>query len=323
MIKILVSGVGGDVAQGVIKCLDKSSICTRIYKIGHSVEDSWLYRDNLSFISPSVNSKEYVPFLVSFIKQHDIDVYIPCIDSEILKISENKTFISEKAGCKIIVGDYEKILICEDKFKTYEFLKDNSFCYPETFLPLECEYNSFPYILKSRTGCGSKEVVELENKEQVVNVNFSSDKIIQEKLVGDEYTAGVYLGKDKKVKGICIFKRKLKCGSTNFAERIIDKNMESYLGLIATKLGLDYVNIQFRLKNDLPCPFEFNGRFSGTTGMISRIFNAPEMWLKENLLGESLPVFDNKEKFCVMRYAEEIYATQEEIESLVNRGVND
>lgn len=188
---------------------------------------------------------------------------------------------------------------------------------------MECEYNRFPYILKSRTGCGSKEVLQLENKEQVENVNFSSDKIIQEKLAGDEYTAGVYLGKDKKVKGICIFKRKLKCGSTNFAERIIDKNMESYLSLIATKLGLDYVNIQFRLKNGLPCPFEFNGRFSGTTGMISRIFNAPEMWLKENLLGVSLPVSDNKEKFCVMRYAEEIYATQDEIESLMNRGVND
>ena len=33
MLKVLVSGVGGDVAQGVIKCLNSSSIEIEIYKI--------------------------------------------------------------------------------------------------------------------------------------------------------------------------------------------------------------------------------------------------------------------------------------------------
>ena len=38
MINILISGVGGDVAQGVIKCLEKSNLQTKLYKIGHNTE---------------------------------------------------------------------------------------------------------------------------------------------------------------------------------------------------------------------------------------------------------------------------------------------
>ena len=95
--------------------------------------------------------------------------------------------------------------------------------------------------------------------------------------------------------------------------------MESYICEIAKKLDLTYVNIQFKLKNKLPCPFEFNGRFSGTTGIMSRVFNAPDMWIRENLLNEQVTMYTNINKFYVMRYAEEIYTTQEEIKKLIER----
>jgi len=323
MINILISGVGGDVAQGVIKCLQRSVLETQIYKIGHNTEESWLYKDNLSFLCPTICSDNYIDYLTSFINKHKIDVYIPCIDSEIYKIANHAKDITEKTGCQVIVGDVDRILICEDKYQTYKFLKDNGFSYPETYLyPGPEEYN-FPYILKSKTGCGSKDIHLVNNESELNSLQFSENHILQERLEGGEYTAGVYLGNDKEVKGVCIFKRKLKCGSTNFAERIVDKDMESYVCSIAEKLGLNYVNIQFRLKDGLPCPFEFNGRFSGTTGIISRVFNAPEIWLRENILNEYVSPYKNAQKFYVMRYAEEIYATEEQIKSLVERSKDD
>lgn len=323
MINILISGVGSDVAQGVIKCLQKSALKTRIYKIGHNTEESWLYKDSLSFLCPPISSVEYIDYLCSFINKHKIDVFIPCIDSEIYKISYHAKKINNETGCQVVVGDIEKILICEDKYQTYKFLKDNNFSYPETYLCTDSRYNKFPYILKSKSGCGSKDIFQIDNEKQLKNHFFGEQQILQEKLAGDEYTAGVYLGNDKEIKGICIFKRKLKCGSTNFAERIIDKEMESYVCSIAKKLGLNYVNIQFKLKDGLPCPFEFNGRFSGTTGIISRVFNAPEFWLRENIMNEYVEPCVNTEKFYVMRYAEEIYASAEDIASLIERSQSD
>ena len=319
MLKVLVSGVGGDVAQGVIKCLNSSSIEIEIYKIAGDSNESWLYTDNKSFLPPPVKSPRYIDFLINFIKTQKINAFVPCIDSEIFKISLHKERIEEETGCKVIVGDLDKILICEDKLKTFHFLKKNNFCYPRTFTNKDDVEYIFPYILKSRKGSGSRNIVVVNDKDDFEECNFTEEKILQEKLDGEEYTAGIYLGKDSKVKGVCIFRRELKGGTTVFAERIINPSVEAELSEISKKLGLPYVNIQFKMKDGRPCPFEFNGRFSGTTSFISRIFNAPEMWIKEELFNEALEPVNNEELFQVMRFYNEIYATPSQVNSLLKR----
>jgi len=320
MINILISGPGGDVAQGVIKSLQKSDLNFRIYKIASNIKDSWLYLDDFSFISPRVDDENYIDFICNFITKYKIDSFIPCIDSEIIKISKNKSYVQEKTGANIAVGDFDQIQICHDKLKTAQFLEQNNFCFPKTKM-VDSNFSDmeFPLILKSKSGNGSKNIYEINNLKDLDLIEFSNDFIVQEKIEGDEYTAACYLGNDLEIKGVCILKRELKGGSTYYAERIIDPEMEEYIGGIAKKLGLKYVNIQFRLKNDIPCPFEFNGRFSGTTGIISNIFNAPEMYIKETLLNHDLEKINNNEIFYVMRYYEEIYASQEDIKSLLER----
>lgn len=74
-----------------------------------------------------------------------------------------------------------------------------------------------------------------------------------------------------------------------------------------------YVNIQAMRRGNLLVPFEFNGRFSGTTGIIARVFNAPEMYLRESVLGESVPPVFNDEAFVAMRYYTEAYADPAQI----------
>ena len=75
MINVLISGVGGDVAQGVIKCLEKSKLKTKIYKIANSIEESWLYINENSYLSPLTDSEEYISYLCEFIIKHKIDVF--------------------------------------------------------------------------------------------------------------------------------------------------------------------------------------------------------------------------------------------------------
>ena len=59
-IKVLVSGVGGDVGQGVIKALNHTDLDLEIYKICISEDSSFLYLDDRSFIAPYSASEEYI-----------------------------------------------------------------------------------------------------------------------------------------------------------------------------------------------------------------------------------------------------------------------
>jgi carbamoyl-phosphate synthase large subunit len=322
VINVLVSGVGGDVGQGVVRCLNKSNLNLRIFKISSSVDDSWLYCDKDSFISPTIY-ENYVSYLIHFINKHKIDIFFPCIDLEIPIISKNKDKIQSETNCKVFVDDYYKIQICNDKYMTSRYLEDFSLPYPETDLVATIDHNKFPVIIKSREGCGSKDIHLINSKEEIVPFLNNKNYIIQEYLDGDEYTAGVYLGADNKIKGVCVLKRTLKDGSTYTAERILNLKMEEEIAKIATHVQMKYLNIQFRLKNGKVCPFELNGRFSGTTGIISNVFNAPEMAIKELILKENISPFLHSEKFYVMRYYEEIFATEEQREKLLARSKND
>lgn len=326
--RVLVSGVGGDVGQGVIKALNRSSLDLEIYKICAYYNSSWLHVDRLSFMAPLVVSDEYVPFLIRFMNKYEIDVFFPCIDSETIKISRNKQKIEDSTNTVVFVDEYEKADICNDKYKTYKFLIANNFRYPNTILPSSLEDIKklikdvgFPLVAKRRSGHGSESIRYINTYAEARNYLGMTDYVLQEffQSEDDEFTTGIYLGDDREVKGICTLKRELKCGSTYRAERIIDEGLEIPLIEIAAKVGVKYLNIQSRLKRGVLYPFEFNGRFSGTTGIISRIFNAPELFIREVLLKEKIKRSENRDRFVVMRYYEEVYADHDGVERLVER----
>lgn len=325
-INVLVSGVGGDVAQGIIKSLEASSLNLNIFKTCISEYSSWLHKDNNSYIVPYSNDEKYIPTLIKIFEKEKIDIFIPAVDSEIELISENKDYIESKTNIKVFTDDISKIRYCDDKYLTFKFLFENSFPTPLTVVPENrdiidsfLEKVNFPIISKPRSGRGAVNIKLHKTKEELYSLIGDDSLILQEYLEGEEYTSGIYLGEDNEVKGICTLKRKLKNGSTYQAQRIIDKELESGLELIAKKLGIKYLNIQSKLVNGKFVPFEFNGRFSGTTGIISRVFNAPEMYIREVYLNEKINRTYNDETFHVMRFYDEVYTDNDSMEKLKNR----
>ncbi len=327
-IKVLVSGVGGDVGQGVVKALNDSSLDLEIYKICVFEDSSFLHIDDKSFIAPFAKDETYIDYLIALINKFKIDIFFPTVDSEIVKISENKALIEEKTGAKVFVGEIDKVKICDDKYETYKFLKKHGFPTPKTIIPEnEKELREFveevgiPFVVKKRLDNGAKHFHILHHIEDSVPFLGNKDFVFQEYLdeKEGEYTSGIYLGEDGEVKGICILKRELKCGSTYKARRIKDEILEGELEEVAKKLGLKYLNIQARKVNGKFYIFEFNGRLSGTTATVSKVFNAPEMAIRELVLGEKIQRTRNDELFVMMRYHEELYTTLENIEKLKER----
>ena len=326
-INVLVDGAGGDVGQGVIKSLLASNLSITLYASCITSTSSWLHKVDNSYVFPYISSENFIEFLISFLNKHQIAVYFPTVDSGILKIAQYKQLIEEKTNCIVFVDELKKVRICDDKYETIVFLQENGFNAPLSILPKDSLIQDFiatvgyPFIVKTRSGYGANEVFlitkENDYKRFVNDMTYMFQQYIPKE--GGEYTSGIYLGDDNEIKGICTFKRELRCGSTYKAERIIDENLERPLRMIARKLGLKYLNIQSMKKGDSLYPFEFNGRFSGTTSMVSHVFNAPEMFIREKILKEKLVPSDNQKLFFVSRYAEEVYTTKEAIDALEQR----
>jgi carbamoyl-phosphate synthase large subunit len=322
-INVLVDGVGGDVGQGVLKALMNSTLNLELFASCISNKSSWLYKIENSFIFPLVSDENFVDFLIDFINNYEIDVYFPTVDSTLLKISKYKEFIENETGVKIFTDNLEKIKICDDKYLTNKFLIENKFSAPKTISMDDLNLNEFllknkyPLILKTKSGNGAKNILKVNSYEELKPFIGYSSWLLQEFLNIDyEITSGIYIGKDKEVKGIYILKRTLRSGSTHHAERIIDENLEKHLIDIAKKMDMQYLNIQAVYDNKKLLPFEFNGRLSGTTGAMRQIFNVPEMFIKEYILKEYITPNKNKEKIFFTRYNEEIIYTQSDIDNL-------
>lgn len=326
MKNILVSGVGGDIGQGVIHCLSKSLLPLNIYKVGSSRADAGLHFDERSFIIPPINDETYLDFLVDFLNRYKIDLYIPGVDGEIIFLSRSLANINLHHQSKILVDPLSAVEIADDKFITAEFLKKNNLPHPvSSSIKNHDDLNRFisringSFFLKSRSGCGSKGLQLLDNPSDVESFIGNPKYMIQENIQGEEYTAGLYKGNDNEIKGCVILKRELKNGATINAERILDSSIESQLRKITLLLGLRYTNIQFKIRDGNVFPFEINSRFSGTTGIISSVFNGPEMAIRELLFNEKISPVVNCDKFHAMRYMTEVLCSDKDMKSLVGR----
>lgn len=322
-IRVLIDGIGGDVGQGVLKSLFDSKLAIELYASCISDKSSWLYKIQNSFIFPLVSDEKFIDFLITFINKYKIDVYFPTVDSTLLKISKYRDFIQSKTNVKIFIDSLEKVTICDNKYLTNKFLIENGFHAPKTISMDDLNLNQFllnndyPLILKTKSGNGAKNVIKVNNYEELEPFISNSSWLLQEFLnIENEITSGIYIGNDREVKGIYVLKRTLKSGSTHHAERIIDKNLEDQLVDIAKKMNMQYLNIQAVYENNKLLPFEFNGRLSGTTGAMRQIFNVPEIFIKENILNEYIKPSNNNEKIFFTRYNEEIIYTQKDINNL-------
>jgi len=323
-LKILVTGGGGQVAQGVLYSLENTNLDIEIFLTGNDPFSIELHSRENSILMCNVNDKHYVENLVAVIKKFEIDALIPTIDSEIVKVANAKIEIESKTRCKVLVGNPNAIEITSDKAKTIDFLKENGFAYPiterlekngfEKFLVK----SSFPCIIKSRFGNASKDVFFVKSKKEAQKWIGNSDYLIQEFLDPreGEFTTGIYTDKNGITVGACTLKRNLKNGGTQIGERIINATLEEPLLRMAISLGLPYLNIQSMKIDGKLVPFEFNGRFSGTTGMISKVFNGPDFYIREHVLNEKLKPINNLLRFYVSRGSYFGYFTQEDLDSL-------
>ena len=168
-----------------------------------------------SVVSPLIYDKTYILFLLDYCQENKIDILISLFDIDLLVLARNKEKFA-RIGTKVIVSSPEITDICNDKWKTYLYLKENGFNVPQTFLNLQSTMSAitkgklnYPIIVKPRFGCGSISMAVAEDEQSLLylynqtvrTVNRSylkyestgeEDKVIfQECLQGQEYGADI------------------------------------------------------------------------------------------------------------------------------------
>ncbi|MDQ1351749.1 MAG: ATP-grasp protein [Acidobacteriota bacterium] len=272
--RILVTAVGGDLGQSVIKCLRDSNPIPFI--VGCDMNPYAGGRDDVDIFlqAPPVKETEnYRDFLLETIKQRQIDYVFPLSDVEILFYNEHRQWFHD---CSALFAVCESHIIDTfmDKFKTAAFFKDNGFLYPMTYLPGEYSGElGFPLILKRNRGSGSQELFKVEDVDALFfYLRRNSGMIVQEYLrqkdgKDNEYTSGLFSdGQTPQTVHTITFRRFLAPGGFSQQVELIPAGpavefAESLGRALHFKGSL---NVQFRLTDRGCVAFEINPRFSST-----------------------------------------------------------
>lgn len=240
-------------------------------------------------ISPLIYDENYIPFLVEYCKENKIDIIISLFDIDLLILAKHKREFQE-VGTNVIVSDPEIIEICNDKWMTYEFLTENGFNAPKSFLRIDDVVKhiedgrlSYPVVVKPRYGCGSISVAIAYDEEDLVYLTKKANKeitssylkyesavteekvIYQECIKGQEYGADIINDLNGETQNVIVRKKiAMRSGETDIAELVDEPVIRDTL----TKLGtvtkhIANMDCDVFLVDGKPFILEMNARFGG------------------------------------------------------------
>ncbi len=265
---VLVTGIGGNVGQGIIRNILSTSYPIRIvgtnisdFSAGNHLVDSF-------YKVPFGYDASYVNRIKEIIKKEKVDLIISSTDFESYYLAIHK----DKINCQIAGSELEASEKYLDKYLTYVHHKSANIPFAESCLPSEFKGQFSKSLAKPRKGRGSKGLIF-----NVKDVSGLSDEeyMVQEMHTGIEITSAVYRRyKDGIIHGIITMERSLENGATTYC-KVVHK-FDNQVFKIAQAMcentpGLKGAfNIQSIVnRNEEVVPFEINCRISGTNSIRS------------------------------------------------------
>jgi len=148
---------------------------------------------------PATRSPAYVPALLKIVKKYQIDLLIPLLDLELLKLARARHAF-ERLGCGVLISSSSVVQTCQDKLRMFEFFERHDIDTPQTWLSNQIHKlgnHRFPYFLKPRQGSASQGNFVIRTKADLkMLAQQFPDAIIQEFVAGIEHTLDVYTGYD-------------------------------------------------------------------------------------------------------------------------------
>lgn len=293
---ILVTGIGGNVGQGVAKVLKSVTFPESLRVIGCDVKDKERCAGTSlcdEFLTvPSAISSDYLRSIPA------CDLIIPTTDIEccVLAAAQDLGFSRQLPYAAV-----SKHSLCDtfyDKYATYLAFRSNC-------APFARTWPGQDMVIKPRRGNGARGF----------SVVGDPSTCVQERLLGPEITISTYCTRDGFMNGWIAFERELdRSGSTAWCRTVREPELqfactELVHGTMTRFGGLrGSCNIQAMWHNAAELiPFEVNCRFSGTVA-IRHIFGYTDVvWAVEEHLFGIAPAPPKLRSGSAHRISQEVY----------------
>lgn len=129
-LNVLVSACEAQFMPGLADCLKNNGERNiRIIGVDMGDDPTVLQLVDVFYKVPPATDSSYVDALLNICRKEHVDVVLPFMSDELIPLVDRKAEF-EKLGVKVSVSDRRSIELTTNKFKFYEFLKDNNLPVP-------------------------------------------------------------------------------------------------------------------------------------------------------------------------------------------------
>jgi carbamoyl-phosphate synthase large subunit len=280
---ILVTGIGGNVGQGILRNIHSINRSVNIIGVDISSFTAGSYLCNKTYQVPYAVAPEFISIMKKIVTENAVDLIIPSTDNEVYELAMRKG----ELPCKIASSSANISKIYLDKYESYLYHQELKIPFAQSWLPSLYDNSCKEIIAKPREGRGSRGVIL--NPDSILHLG--NDYIIQPLYKGIEITTAVYVTKANKLHGHITMERELTNGTTSKSKVVFDYDtaMEKIINLMIKPGFLcGSFNIQsIVLDNNEIMPFEVNCRISGTNSIRHNLgFQDVKYTLQEYLWNE-------------------------------------
>jgi carbamoyl-phosphate synthase large subunit len=316
-ITVLISGMGSTTAISVAKGLrHQTELPVRIVGVDthESVQVAGSKFCDRFYRVPRADAPDYIDVLLAICKREQVRILLPIVDLELEYISES---IEKFRGADVMVwiSSHETIMICNDKWRTYEFFQSNhiptALTWNQQSAMEKAETLPYPLIVKPAKGVSSRDVFRVHSPEELASaIRHVAQPVVQEVLQGQEYTIDVFCDQSgRALAAVPRIRLETRSGISYKGITVRDATLIEAGMRIAELLQIrGHCNIQCFKKDETAARFiEVNPRFSGSLPLTIRAgLNSPLLAL---MLSTGKPISPDrlrfKENLVMLRYWEE------------------
>lgn len=281
---VLVTGIGGNVAQGVLRNIRADFPEIRIVGIDINEITAGHHFVDAAYRVPYSYEPDYAAHLSEILTKEGVELILPCTDHETLYAAQ----VPASQG-KVLGNSPETASLFLDKYLTAEKFTEVGISFANSLLPSSYDGRWQRRVVKPRDGRGSRNVFFDPPAAQ----EFDDSYVVQEYLEGPEITAAFYVRKCGTLHGCIVLRRELQNGMTERCEVVMEyaSGMEALARKMTEAFALrGPCNIQARvLEGGEIVPFEINARYSGTNSIRAQLgFPDVRYGIQEYLLGQEL-----------------------------------
>lgn len=226
-----------------------------------------LYFGHKHHIVPLTTHSHYIPIIESVCDVEDVSLIVPTIDDELPIFGRVRAQFAG-LGISVAISSERTGTICNDKYATWLFSRDEGIRAPRTWLAGELRSAElrYPVVVKPRHGRGSVNVFTVRDDKQLeMFLSYVPDPIVQEFVEGAEFTVDVLSDFNGRVISVVPRERLvIRAGVSDKGVTRKNKTIMDFAANVAEKLQLVGAgNIQCKWDGRDATLIEVNPRFSG------------------------------------------------------------